>query len=140
MDPPVNEFKLHQKIEAVDPRNLTSICVATVVGMIGPRIRLRLDGSDNTNDFWRLVDSVDLHPVGYCEKTGKLLQPPLGLFNRFLRFGKQMSVECVHCGQYSIALSDNIIELFGNPYYMKCLQIVQMSNLIVVSLKAVLSG
>lgn len=79
MEPPVNEFKLHQKIEAVDPRNLTSICVATVVGMIGPRIRLRLDGSDNTNDFWRLVDSSDLHPVGYCEKTGKLLQPPLGL-------------------------------------------------------------
>lgn len=78
VEPPVNEFKLHQKIEAVDPRNLTSICVATVVGMIGPRIRLRLDGSDNTNDFWRLVDSSDLHPVGYCEKTGKLLQPPLG--------------------------------------------------------------
>ena len=85
---------------------------------------------------------MDLHPVGYCEKTGKLLQPPLGLFNLFLHFGKQMSIESVHCGQYtcSIALSDNIIELFGNPYYVKCLQIVQMSNLIVVSLKAVLSG
>lgn len=83
MEPPVNEFKLHQKIEAVDPRNLTSICVATVVGMIGPRIRLRLDGSDNTNDFWRLVDSSDLHPVGYCEKTGKLLQPPLGMCHMY---------------------------------------------------------
>ncbi|XP_056016493.1 polycomb protein SCMH1-like isoform X2 [Ostrea edulis] len=78
VEPPVNEFKLNQKIEAVDPRNLTSICVATVVGMIGPRLRLRLDGSDNTNDFWRLVDSADLHPVGFCEKTGRLLQPPLG--------------------------------------------------------------
>jgi len=58
------------KIEAVDPRNLTSICVATVVGMIGPRLRLRLDGSDNKNDFWRLVDSSDLHPVGmFCRYT-----------------------------------------------------------------------
>lgn len=66
------------KIEAVDPRNLTSICVATVVGMIGPRLRLRLDGSDNKNDFWRMVDSSDLHSIGYCEKNGGLLQPPLG--------------------------------------------------------------
>jgi len=46
--------------------------------MQGPRLRLRLDGSDNTNDFWRLVDSGDLHPIGYCEKNGGLLQPPLG--------------------------------------------------------------
>ncbi|KAJ8314525.1 hypothetical protein KUTeg_006675 [Tegillarca granosa] len=75
--PPANEFKLNMKIEAVDPRNLTSICVATVVGMIGPRLRLRLDGSDDKNDFWRLVDSSDLHPIGYCEKVGSLLQPPL---------------------------------------------------------------
>ncbi|KAL5010045.1 hypothetical protein ScPMuIL_012350 [Solemya velum] len=73
-----NEFKIHMKIEAVDPRNLTSICVATVVGIQGPRLRLRLDGSDNTNDFWRVVDSSDLHPIGYCEKHGGLLQPPLG--------------------------------------------------------------
>ncbi|XP_069126445.1 polycomb protein SCMH1-like [Argopecten irradians] len=76
--PPANEFKLNMKIEAVDPRNLTSICVATVVGMIGPRLRLRLDGSDDKNDFWRLVDSSDLHLIGYCELFGGLLQPPLG--------------------------------------------------------------
>ncbi|XP_021376792.1 sex comb on midleg-like protein 2 isoform X3 [Mizuhopecten yessoensis] len=76
--PPLNEFKLNMKIEAVDPRNLTSICVASVVGMIGPRLRLRLDGSDNKNDFWRLVDSSDLHLIGYCELFGGLLQPPLG--------------------------------------------------------------
>ena len=68
------------KLEASDPRNLTSTCIATVVGMQGPRLRLRLDGSDNTNDFWRLVDSGDLHPIGYCEKNGGLLQPPLGQF------------------------------------------------------------
>ena len=44
----------------------------------GPRLKLRLDGSDDKNDFWRLVDSSDLHPIGYCEKNGGLLQPPLG--------------------------------------------------------------
>ncbi len=65
-------------MEACDPRNLTSVCIATVVGMQGPRLRLRLDGSDDKNDFWRLVDSGDLHPQGHCEQNGGLLQPPLG--------------------------------------------------------------
>ena len=66
------------KLESADPRNLTSTCVATVVAGVGPRLRLRLDGSDDKNDFWRLVDSSDLHPIGYSEKHGDLLQPPLG--------------------------------------------------------------
>ena len=52
------------KLEAQDPRNLTSTCIGTVVAVIGPRLRLRLDGSDNKNDFWRLVDSNDIHPIG----------------------------------------------------------------------------
>ncbi|XP_050437621.1 polycomb protein Scm-like isoform X2 [Adelges cooleyi] len=78
---PENEFKPGMKLEAVDPRNITSMCIATVIGIIGPRIRLRLDGGDNKNDFWRLVDSSELKPVGYTEKDvqkGGMLQPPLG--------------------------------------------------------------
>ncbi|KAJ1532342.1 hypothetical protein ONE63_000946 [Megalurothrips usitatus] len=77
-NPPQNDFKLEQKLEALDPRNLTSTCIATVVGILGPRLRLRLDGSDNKNDFWRLVDSNEIHPIGHCEKGGGMLQPPLG--------------------------------------------------------------
>jgi polycomb protein SCMH1 len=76
--PPKNEFCIGMKLEAQDPRNQMSTCIATVVGLQGPRLRLRLDGGDNKNDFWRLVDSSDLHPVGYCEQHGGLLQPPLG--------------------------------------------------------------
>ncbi|XP_047530895.1 polycomb protein Scm [Vanessa atalanta] len=76
--PPVNDFKVNMKLEALDPRNLTSTCIATVVGVLGPRLRLRLDGSDNKNDFWRLVDAGDIHPIGYCEKNDGMLQPPLG--------------------------------------------------------------
>ena len=45
----------------------------------GPRLCLRLDGSDNRNDFWSLVDSEDIHPYGWCEEQGDQLQPPLGL-------------------------------------------------------------
>ncbi|XP_077977165.1 polycomb protein SCMH1-like [Glandiceps talaboti] len=78
LTPPPNEFKVGMKLEAQDPRNITSTCVATVVGLQGPRVRLRLDGGDNKNDFWRLVDSSDIKQIGWCEKHGGLLQPPLG--------------------------------------------------------------
>uniref|UniRef100_A0A1A8RSR8 Sex comb on midleg-like 2 n=2 Tax=Nothobranchius rachovii TaxID=451742 RepID=A0A1A8RSR8_9TELE len=78
LTPPVNEFKVGMKLEAQDPRNTTSTCIATVVGLTGSRLRLRLDGSDNKNDFWRLVDSSEIQPIGSCEKNGGMLQPPLG--------------------------------------------------------------
>nr|XP_019610943.1 PREDICTED: sex comb on midleg-like protein 2 isoform X2 [Rhinolophus sinicus] len=76
--PPSNDFKVGMKLEARDPRNISSVCVATIIGITGARLRLRLDGSDNKNDFWRLVDSKDIQPIGTCEKEGDLLQPPLG--------------------------------------------------------------
>lgn len=66
------------KLEALDPRNMTSTCIATVVGVLGPRLKIRLDGSDNKNDFWRLVDSNEINPVGTIENKGGMLQPPLG--------------------------------------------------------------
>lgn len=75
----MNEFKLGMILEAPDPRNLTSICVAKVVNMQGPRLCLRLEGSDDKNDFWKMIDSGDIHPVGYSERTKGLLQPPLGM-------------------------------------------------------------
>ncbi|XP_075909365.1 polycomb protein SCMH1 isoform X1 [Petromyzon marinus] len=76
--PPRNEFAGGMKLEARDPRNPNSVCVASVVSVTGSRLRLRLDGSDNANDFWRLVDSAELRPVGACERAGGMLQPPLG--------------------------------------------------------------
>ena len=77
IQPPSNDFELDSKLEAKDPRSQSN-CIATVVDKKGPRIRLRLDGSDSKNDFWRLVDSEDLHPIGYTEKQGQMLQPPVG--------------------------------------------------------------
>lgn len=77
-EPPQNDFKIGMKLEASDPRNEQSTCIATVVGILGSRLRLRLDGSDNKNDFWRLVDSSEISTVGTCEGSGGLLNPPLG--------------------------------------------------------------
>lgn len=66
------------KLEALDPRNVTSTCIGTVVGVLGSRLKLRLDGSDDKNDFWRLVDSNEIHEYGHCSRMGGMLQPPLG--------------------------------------------------------------
>ena len=33
----------------------------------GARVRLRLDGSDTKNDFWKMVDDSELHEIGHCE-------------------------------------------------------------------------
>lgn len=66
------------KLEALDPRCITSTCIGTVINVLGSRLRIRLDGSDNQNDFWRLVDSNEIHAIGHCERNGGMMQPPLG--------------------------------------------------------------
>jgi len=77
VDPPENEFVTGSKLEAQDPRSQMA-CIATVIGLMGPRVRLRLDGSDTKNDFWKVVDDSELHEIGHCEKNGGMLQPPMG--------------------------------------------------------------
>lgn len=47
--------------------------------MLGSRLRIRLDGRDSQNDFWRLVDnSNESHAIGHGERNGGQLQPPFG--------------------------------------------------------------
>ena len=77
IEPPKNEFQVNDKLEALDPRS-QSECLATVIGSSGSRIRLRLDGSDSKNDFWKMTDCSELHEVGYCQSKGGMLQPPVG--------------------------------------------------------------
>ncbi len=62
--PLTNEFAIGMKLEGQDPRNPTSYCIASVMDVLGPRIQLRLDGADDGNDFWQLVDSDTIHPIG----------------------------------------------------------------------------
>nr|XP_018671726.1 sex comb on midleg like protein isoform X2 [Ciona intestinalis] len=73
-----NKFEVSQKLETTDARNPSAISVATIVAIQGPRLCLRLDGTDGCNDFWRLCDSKDIFPLGTCAAHGGLLQPPLG--------------------------------------------------------------
>lgn len=86
--PPKNEFQVGNKLETNDPRNTSSICLATIIEIAGPRLRLRLDGTDNRNDFWLMCDSDLLHPFEYSTKNGRKIQPPLGYGNDLSKWPK----------------------------------------------------
>lgn len=68
MIPPTNEFNEGEKLETVDPRNQDSWCIGTIIEKDGPRLRIRLDGTDDRNDFWRLVDSTEIRVYGTTAK------------------------------------------------------------------------
>ncbi|NXN97123.1 LMBL3 protein, partial [Rhinopomastus cyanomelas] len=73
-----NGFKAGMKLEGVDPEHQSMYCVLTVAEVCGYRIRLHFDGYPDCFDFWVNADSSDIHPVGWCEKTGHKLHPPKG--------------------------------------------------------------
>ncbi|NWQ73864.1 LMBL3 protein, partial [Columbina picui] len=73
-----NGFKVGMKLEGVDPEHQSIYCVLMVAEVCGYRIRLHFDGYPDCYDFWVNADSSDIHPVGWCEKTGHKLHPPKG--------------------------------------------------------------
>ncbi|XP_069612865.1 lethal(3)malignant brain tumor-like protein 4 [Ranitomeya imitator] len=73
-----NSFRVGLKLEGIDPEHPSLHCVLTVVEVQGYRIRLHFDGYPDCYDFWVNADSLDIHPVGWCEKTGHKLIPPKG--------------------------------------------------------------
>ncbi|XP_068892233.1 lethal(3)malignant brain tumor-like protein 4 isoform X6 [Aphelocoma coerulescens] len=75
---PPHGFQANMKLEAVDRRNPILIRVATIVDKDNYRVKIHFDGWDHHYDFWVDADSPDIHPVGWCDKTGHALQVPLG--------------------------------------------------------------
>ncbi|XP_066555502.1 lethal(3)malignant brain tumor-like protein 3 isoform X2 [Amia ocellicauda] len=74
-----NGFKVGLKLEGVDPEHPSMYCVLTVAEVLGHRIRLHFDKYSDCYDFWVNANSADIHPVGWCEKTGHKLHPPKGM-------------------------------------------------------------
>ncbi|XP_029187358.2 lethal(3)malignant brain tumor-like protein 3 isoform X1 [Acropora millepora] len=72
-------FEKDMKLEAIDPKHPSYICVCTVVRVKGTRLRLHFDGWSESYDFWASADSPFLFPVGWCEKSGQRLNPPRGV-------------------------------------------------------------
>ncbi|CAF1623622.1 unnamed protein product [Adineta ricciae] len=86
--PPENTFVVGEKLESIDPRNQDSWCIGTIVEKDGPRLQIRLDGTDNRNDFWRLVDSTDIRCYGTTARLGGQIVPPLGFQQNSTRWAK----------------------------------------------------
>uniref|UniRef100_A0A8D2LAY5 Lethal(3)malignant brain tumor-like protein 1 n=1 Tax=Varanus komodoensis TaxID=61221 RepID=A0A8D2LAY5_VARKO len=70
-------FLINMRLEAVDRRTPSLIRVATVEDVEDYRIKIHFDGWSHIYDFWIDSDHPDIHPVGWCSKTGHPLQPPL---------------------------------------------------------------
>lgn len=76
-------FQIGMKLEAIDPLNLSSICVATVMDVLNyGYIMIRIDSydSDATGADWFCyhVKSPCIFPVGFCHKHNIPLTPPKG--------------------------------------------------------------
>ncbi|XP_022350116.1 lethal(3)malignant brain tumor-like protein 1 [Enhydra lutris kenyoni] len=74
---PPHSFLVNMKLEAVDRRNPALVRVASVEDVEDHRIKLHFDGWSHAYDFWIDADHPDIHPAGWCSKTGHPLQPPL---------------------------------------------------------------
>ncbi|CAB3252094.1 unnamed protein product [Arctia plantaginis] len=74
---PPHGFKPGMKLEVVDKRVPFLIRVATITAVKGHQVRVSYDGWPDDLSCWLEDDSPDIHPVGWCLKTGHPLEPPL---------------------------------------------------------------
>lgn len=61
------------------------IRVATVTDTEDYRVKVHYDGWSQQFDVWCDADLCDLHPVGWCQRTGHPLEPPPGQTDRSQR-------------------------------------------------------
>ncbi|XP_054772350.2 lethal(3)malignant brain tumor-like protein 4 [Lytechinus pictus] len=76
--PPI-PFQVGMKLECVDKRNPSLIRAATVAEVEDYRMLVHFDGWDTVYDFWVDDDSTEIHPIGWCSKSGHALVPPIHL-------------------------------------------------------------
>ncbi|XP_072170045.1 lethal(3)malignant brain tumor-like protein 4 [Diadema setosum] len=69
-------FRKGMRLEAVDRKNPTLICVATVTDIMDNRFLIHFDAWEDTYDYWCDATSPYIHPVGWCEENGLALTPP----------------------------------------------------------------
>ena len=86
------------KVEVADRKNMYSMCVATIVDVIGDRLRMRYDGleDDVAEDFWCHYQSSEIHPIGWSSLVGHTLQPPIGMLKSYLLHLFIVNWHCFH--------------------------------------------
>ncbi|XP_023234831.1 lethal(3)malignant brain tumor-like protein 1 [Centruroides sculpturatus] len=73
---PTHGFKRGMKLEAVDKKNSSLICVATVSDVLENRFLVHFDGWEDDYDYWTDPTSPFIHPVNWCSEFGHVLTPP----------------------------------------------------------------
>ncbi|KAJ7987822.1 hypothetical protein DPEC_G00330500 [Dallia pectoralis] len=81
---PNHGFRQGMKLEAVDLMEPRLVCVATVTRVVHRLLRIHFDGWEDEYDQWVDCRSPDLYPVGWCQLTGYMLQPPAAQMAREL--------------------------------------------------------
>ena len=78
-------FEPGMKVEVVDIRNPLLVRVATISEVENYMVKIHFDGWAAHYDYWLDDDSPDIHPPGWCAKTGHPLVPPIGkMFSHLL--------------------------------------------------------
>jgi hypothetical protein len=76
-------LKASMKLEAIDPLNLSTICVATIEKVLrNDYLMIRIDGfntPDGSDLFCYHQTSSSIFPAGFCRQNGIALQPPYGM-------------------------------------------------------------
>ncbi|XP_043506914.1 lethal(3)malignant brain tumor-like protein 3 isoform X3 [Frieseomelitta varia] len=69
-------FRVGMKLEAVDRKHSSLVCVASIAGLMDSRILVHFDSWDEVYDYWADASSPYIHPVGWCHHNGHSLTPP----------------------------------------------------------------
>ncbi|XP_042895108.1 MBT domain-containing protein 1 isoform X3 [Parasteatoda tepidariorum] len=81
-------FKKGMKLEAIDPLNLSTICVATVTKVLRNNyLMIGIDGmmaANGSDCFCYHASSPSIFPVGFCESNEIELTPPRGYKGEFI--------------------------------------------------------
>lgn len=71
------------KLEAIDPLNLATVCVATVTQVLRNNyLMIGIDGmmaANGSDCFCYHASSPCIFPVGFCESNNITLTPPRGM-------------------------------------------------------------
>ncbi|XP_051775042.1 lethal(3)malignant brain tumor-like protein 4 isoform X2 [Erpetoichthys calabaricus] len=69
-------FRPGMKLEAVDKKNPSLICVATISAVVDNRLLIHFDNWEDTYDYWCDASSPYIHPVGFCQDNNLTLMAP----------------------------------------------------------------
>ncbi|XP_002122746.2 lethal(3)malignant brain tumor-like protein 4 [Ciona intestinalis] len=118
-----HEFEVGMKLEAVDPRNQSLVRIATVSEIEKHRIKVHFDDWNTIYDEWYDVDSFDIHPINWCQKTDHPLEPPVVVKDRDLSKGGCPTPGCSGIGHVKSTKFQNNHRKhhseFGCPYAPK---------------------